>query len=72
MREFGEKYNGDMQAASKGIQRERMGGADAVAEIDKTTRKRKWVASQEAEVATAADGSRNTKNGRFLVLSRRK
>ena len=51
MREFGEKYNGDMQAALKGIQKERMGGADAVAEIDKTTRKRKWVASQEAEAA---------------------
>lgn len=76
MREFGEKYDGDMQAALKGMQRERMGGADAVTEIDKTTRKRKWVASQEAEAAAAAataaaDGSRNPKNGRLLVSSSR-
>lgn len=52
MREFGEKYNGNVQAALRGYQKERLiaAGADAtLGEIDKNTRKRKWVASQEVE-----------------------
>lgn len=50
LREFA-KYNGDIQACLKGVQKERLGGeAEA---IDKTTRKRKWVESQEAQVKTA-------------------
>jgi hypothetical protein len=69
MREFGDKYKGDVQAALRGLQRERMGvGAEAGAgsrsgdiEIDKSTRKRKWVASVEAE----AEGSQRLKNGVF-------
>jgi hypothetical protein len=66
MREFGEKYAGDVQAALRGMQREKMGGTEAVGEIDKTTRKRKWVASQEAEAAgTDMEGSKNVKNGVF-------
>lgn len=66
MREFGEKYAGDVQAALRGIQREKMGGAEAVGEIDKTTRKRKWVASQETEAAsTDMEGSKSVKNGMF-------
>ena len=53
LREFA-KYNGDVQACLKGLQKQRLGGeAEA---IDKTTRKRKWVESQEAE-AKAADAS---------------
>lgn len=53
LREFA-KYNGDVQACLKGLQKERLGGeAEA---IDKTTRKRKWVESQEAD-AKAADAS---------------
>lgn len=64
MRKFGDKYNGDVQAAVRGVQRERM-GADAGAgdiEIDKSTRKRKWVASMEAE-QQLAEGSKSFKNG---------
>ncbi|KIP10248.1 hypothetical protein PHLGIDRAFT_11472 [Phlebiopsis gigantea 11061_1 CR5-6] len=46
LREFA-KYNGDIQACLKGVQREKLGGeAEA---IDKNTRKRKWVESQEVE-----------------------
>lgn len=72
MRDFGEKYNGDIQTALRGMQREKLGGAD-IGEIDKGTRKRKWVASQEAEAAAAAaaqdtEGSRNPKNG-VLILT---
>jgi hypothetical protein len=65
MREFGEKYNGDVQAALRGLQRDRMGvgteaGVSGDIEIDKSERKRKWVASVEA---AEADGSRSFKTG---------
>jgi hypothetical protein len=68
MREFGEKYNGDVQAALRGLQRERMGvggepGGVGDIEIDKSTRKRKWVASVEAE----AEGSKSFKNGTLIA-----
>lgn len=53
MREFGEKYDGNIQAALRGYQKERLvaAGADAnFGEIDKTMRKRKWVEGVEAEM----------------------
>lgn len=53
MREFGEKYQGNIQAALRGYQKERLvaAGADAdFGEIDKTMRKRKWVEGIEAEM----------------------
>ncbi|KZP33576.1 hypothetical protein FIBSPDRAFT_943365 [Athelia psychrophila] len=75
MREFGDKYNGDVQAALRGVQRERMGiSADAGAgdiEIDKSTRKRKWVASMEAE-HQLAEGSKSVKNARMASMSPQK
>lgn len=52
MREFGEKYEGNIQSALRGFQKERLaaaGGDATLGEIDKSMRKRKWVASQEAE-----------------------
>lgn len=55
MREFGQKYNGDMQAAIRGLHSEKIGGE--ATEIDKATRKRKWIASQEAE--SEASGSKS-------------
>jgi hypothetical protein len=55
LREFA-KYNGDVQACLKGLQKQRLGGeADT---IDKTTRKRKWAESQETE-AKGQDASEN-------------
>ncbi|KAF9454730.1 hypothetical protein P691DRAFT_691674 [Macrolepiota fuliginosa MF-IS2] len=53
MREFGEKYQGNIQAALRGYQKERLvaAGADAnFGEIDKNMRKRKWVEGVEAEM----------------------
>lgn len=53
MREFGGKYNGNMQAALRGFQKEKLmaaGGEGTLGEIDKEARKRKWVASQEVDV----------------------
>ncbi|KDR82746.1 hypothetical protein GALMADRAFT_58145 [Galerina marginata CBS 339.88] len=52
LREFGTKYEGNIQLALRGFQKERLAaaGADAtLGEIDKSMRKRKWVASQETE-----------------------
>ncbi|KAJ3558679.1 hypothetical protein NM688_g779 [Phlebia brevispora] len=64
LREFA-KYNGDVQACLKGLQREKLGGeAEA---IDKTTRKRKWVESQEAEVkATEVESTKGAKSARIM------
>ncbi|KIL67821.1 hypothetical protein M378DRAFT_159015 [Amanita muscaria Koide BX008] len=61
MREFGEKYNGNVQEALRGVQKERMAaaGLDAnFAEIDKSERKRKWIESQEVEPEASGSGSR--------------
>ncbi|KAH7885024.1 hypothetical protein F5I97DRAFT_1810477 [Phlebopus sp. FC_14] len=55
MGEFADKYNGDIQACLRGIQAERMGGAEAL-EIDRDTRKRKWAAAQE-EAEASGSGS---------------
>lgn len=78
MREFGEKYNGNVQEAVRGVQRERMATSlDAnFAEIDKSERKRKWAASQEVESEASGSGSRKdaterhaAKNGMSFVVS---
>ena len=79
MREFGKKYDGNVQEALRGVQRERMAaaGLDAnFAEIDKSERKRKWVASQEVESEASGSGPpkdpiepRAAKNGMFFVVS---
>jgi Nbl1 / Borealin N terminal len=58
MREFGEKYNGNVQAALRGFQKEKfvaIGGDGALGELDKDARKRKWVASQEVESGDGKD-----------------
>lgn len=71
MHEFA-KYNGDIQECLRGIQKERLGGEAAA--IDKTTRKRKWVESQESEGKVGASSttheetSKGTKSGGFLAI----
>ena len=71
MREFGEKYQGNVQAALRGFQTERLvaAGADAnFGEIDKSARKRKWVEGVEAEMEKGAtkdgENSRVAKSGK--------
>lgn len=71
MAEFADKYNGDIQACLRGLQSERVGGAEF--EIDRDTRKRKWAAAQEEAEASGsgqaqgqlheADQGRAPKNG---------
>ena len=68
MREFGEKYNGNVQAALRGFQKEKFvatGGEGTLGELDKDARKRKWVASQEVEGGDGKDhgSSKGPKNG---------
>ena len=70
MREFGEKYEGNLQSALRGYQKERLAavGIDAsVGEIDRSERKRKWAAIQEveADMSTSKDSDpeRSNKNG---------
>jgi hypothetical protein len=80
MREFGEKYEGNIQSALRGFQRERLaaaGGDATLGEIDKSMRKRKWVASQEAESELSGSSQskeqelqRAIKSGPLLVFLR--
>ncbi len=73
MRDFGEKYEGNLQSALRGYQKERLAAAGIDAskgEIDRSERKRKWVASQEveADVSGSKDSEppRSLKNGFVL------
>ncbi|KAG6891354.1 hypothetical protein C0992_008469 [Termitomyces sp. T32_za158] len=72
MREFGEKYNGNVQAALRGVQKERLiaaGGEGSLGELDKDARKRKWMASQE-EVAEGKDPApKAPKNARLALAA---
>jgi len=83
MREFGEKYKGNVQAALRGFQKEKFvggGGEGGLGETDKSTRKRKWVASQDIDeeasgsgsvaATAAAESSRTVKNGRIFLCIR--
>ncbi|PBK97641.1 hypothetical protein ARMGADRAFT_987451 [Armillaria gallica] len=68
MREFGEKYNGNVQAALRGVQREKLtsaGNDPAFGEIDKNMRKRKWLASQDQEATADPSEPRALKNARL-------
>ncbi|KAH7915835.1 hypothetical protein BJ138DRAFT_1140985 [Hygrophoropsis aurantiaca] len=78
MGEFADKYNGDVQACLRGLQRERL--PPETLEIDKDTRKRKWAASQEemeasganAGTAQDAESSRATKTARVMAATPKK
>ncbi|KAF7314183.1 Nbl1-Borealin-N domain-containing protein [Mycena kentingensis (nom. inval.)] len=63
MREFA-KYDGNYQAALQGVRRERL-AAVGETEIDKSTRKRKWVESQEAENDASTTSDKSSKAARL-------
>lgn len=76
MREFA-KYNGNVQECVKGLKRNILGADDNT--IDKGTRKRKWVASQDAtdksedktgpsNAAQEAESSRRVKSGESVPI----
>jgi len=66
MREFGEKYNGNMQLALRGFQKDRLAAAGAgpdFGEIEKNMRKRKLAANQDGDKDAVRDvDPRPTKN----------
>jgi hypothetical protein len=69
MREFGEKYNGNIQLALRGFQKERLDAANVgpdFGEIEKSMRKRKHLATTDTEKDSGTEtDSRPTKNGQF-------
>lgn len=75
MRDFGEKYEGNLQSALRGYQKEKLAAAGIDAskgEIDKDERKRKWVASQEVDIDISgskdSEPPRSFKNGVVLCF----
>lgn len=55
MAEFGDKYNGDVQACLRGMQKDKLG--TDVGPIDRTAMKRKWAASHENDALDQGEGS---------------
>jgi len=55
MAEFGDKYDGDIQSALRGLQKERL--ALDVAPLDRNAMKRKWAPAPEDETETRAEDS---------------
>jgi hypothetical protein len=70
MRDFGQKYDGNIQAAVMGFQRAKFiseRGKDTLEKIDKDTRKRKWFASVDTDnEAPAMSGPRGSKAGVWI------
>jgi hypothetical protein len=67
LREF-QKYHGDVQAALRGLQRQKLGALmeGNSGEIDKSTRKRKWIASQDAEGESSGLGPTEPETERVI------
>lgn len=68
MREFGEKYNGNIQLALRGFQKDRLTAAGAgpdFGEIEKSMRKRKIMSYTEGDKDPARD-NRPSKNGKSI------
>jgi hypothetical protein len=75
LREFGEKYQGNLQSALRGYQKERLAAAGidgSTDEIDRSERKRKWVASHEVDSDVSgnkeADHERSLKTGQSFII----
>lgn len=58
MGDFADKYDGDVQACLRGLQRERLGNTEEL-EIDRETRKRKWAAALEESEASGSGTATN-------------
>ncbi|KAG6836105.1 hypothetical protein H0H93_011332 [Arthromyces matolae] len=72
MREFGDKYNGNVQAALRGVQKQRLaaaGSEGSIGELDKDARKRKWIASQEPGAEVKDLEPKAPKNARLATTT---
>ena len=65
MAEFGDKYDGDIQSALRGLQKERL--ALDVAPLDRNAMKRKWGPAPEDENEARAEDSRTTKTRKWFL-----
>ncbi|KAG2009848.1 hypothetical protein CC2G_012728 [Coprinopsis cinerea AmutBmut pab1-1] len=79
MREFGEKYNGNIQLALRGFQKDRLAAAGVgpdFGEIEKSMRKRKFLPNPDGEKGTAKDSdprpSKNVKTAPFSPVKSKK
>src|SRR5260221_3408708 len=71
----GEKYQGNLQTALRGYQKERLAAAGidgSTDEIHRSERKRKWVASQDVDLDVSGnrepDSERSMKTGRCFTF----
>ena len=72
MREFEEKYNGDIQLALRGFQKDRLtaAGADAnFGEIDKSMRKRKFLENVDNDKGINPSSRRNPNRSHGLTYA---
>ena len=71
MAEFGDKYDGDVQAALRGIQKERL--TAEVAPLDRNEMKRKWapVPEEEEHETRLADSGKNANSGHARAAKHR-
>ena len=69
MAEFGDKYDGDVQAALRGLQKERV--AIDVAPIDRNAMKRKWAPPPEEESETRTGDGKNSNNDQARAAKNR-
>jgi Nbl1 / Borealin N terminal len=70
MAEFGDKYDGDVQAALRGLQKERL--TVDVAPIDRNAMKRKWAPPPEENPETRSAGSgKDPDNGQARAAKNR-
>lgn len=70
MAEFGDKYDGDVQAALRGLQKERL--TVDVAPIDRNAMKRKWAPAPEGESEIRPeDPSKNSDNNHARAAKNR-
>ncbi|KAI6130905.1 hypothetical protein EDD17DRAFT_1568680 [Pisolithus thermaeus] len=70
MGDFADKYDGDVQACLRGLQRERLGNTEEL-EIDRETRKRKWAAAlEESEASGSGTGANDNEPPRALKSAR--
>ena len=71
MAEFGDKYDGDVQAALRGLQKERL--TVDVAPLDRKEMKRKWAPAPEEEEhdTRQGDSGKNANNGHARAAKHR-
>jgi Nbl1 / Borealin N terminal len=65
MRDLEEKYQGDVQVCLRAMQMDKLVEATATTGVERSTKKRKWLAALDAD-GQEAESSRGVKNGEHL------